>query len=207
MVQGMILFIKIYRRKEQYYKMPFKIKKRKKSKKQRGNTTYGHGARKKWKGSGHHGGCGMAGTGKRADHKKSLVIKLYGNKYFGKQGITSRSTKKKKVNVINLGDIEKNLDSLMKRHGKGDELDLSDYRVLGDGEFNLKLKIKAKGFSKSAKEKIEKAGGEAILVKSKEKTVSRVSLGKKEITEVKEKTSIKKTKKTDKNIENRQSVL
>ena len=30
--------------------MVLKIKKTKKSKKQRGKTTYGHGARKKWKG-------------------------------------------------------------------------------------------------------------------------------------------------------------
>ena len=67
--------------------MVFKTKKTKKSMKWRGDTTYGHGARKKWKGSGHHGGCGMAGTGKRADHKKSLVIKLYGNNYFGKPKI------------------------------------------------------------------------------------------------------------------------
>jgi large subunit ribosomal protein L15 len=66
--------------------MGFKIKKKKKSKNFRGNTTHGHGARKKWKGSGHHGGVGMAGTGKRADQKKSLVIKLFGNNYFGKQG-------------------------------------------------------------------------------------------------------------------------
>ena len=28
--------------------MGFKVKKKKKSKGQRGNTTYGHGARKKW---------------------------------------------------------------------------------------------------------------------------------------------------------------
>ena len=33
--------------------MGFKVKKQRKSKRQRGQTTYGHGARKKWKGSGH----------------------------------------------------------------------------------------------------------------------------------------------------------
>ena len=129
--------------------MPMKTKKTKKSKRQRGNTTYGHGARKKWKGSGHHGGVGMAGTGKRADHKKSLIIKLYGNKYFGKQGITSRSTEKKENLVMNLGDIQNNLDSLMKKYGKtsslskdnekkGKELILKDFKILGDGELKEK---------------------------------------------------------------------
>ena len=84
-----------------------KIKKTKKSKKLRGTTTHGWGARKKHKGSGHRGGFGMAGTGKRADQKKTLINKKYGNKYFGKRGVTSKRTKKKKVKVINIGDIEK----------------------------------------------------------------------------------------------------
>ena len=130
----------------------------------RGDTTYGHGARKKWKGSGHHGGCGMAGTGKRADHKKSLVIKLYGNNYFGKQGITSRKTERNKSKQINLGDIQNNLDSLMKKHGKNNVLELKKYKILGEGELKTAIKIKAMAFSENAKEKIEKAGGEALLV-------------------------------------------
>ena len=71
-----------------------KTKKRKKKGRMRGTSTHGGGARKKRKKSGHKGGVGMAGSGKRADHKKSLIIKLYGNNYFGKQGITSRGTKK-----------------------------------------------------------------------------------------------------------------
>ncbi len=147
--------------------MPVKTHKKKKSKKQRGNTTY-HGARKKWKKSGHRGGCGMAGSGKRADHRKSLIIKLYGNKYFGKQGITSKSTEKKKTKIMNLENIQKNLDSLMKKYGKGKELVLEDYKILGDGELEQAVIIKANAFSKSAKEKIEKAGGQAIALKIEE---------------------------------------
>ena len=54
--------------------MVIKIKKSKKSIRKRGTTNY-HGARKKWKGSGHHGGVGMAGTGKRADQRKTYVLK------------------------------------------------------------------------------------------------------------------------------------
>jgi large subunit ribosomal protein L15 len=161
-----------------------KTKKTKKSKGQRGTNHY-HGARKKWKGSGHHGGVGMAGTGKRADTKRSLVIKLYGHKYFGKQGETSKSTERKKTDAINLGDIQKNLDSLIKKHGKGKELDLRNYKILGDGELNEGLKIKAKSFSESAKKKIEKAGGEIIIFKNEEKTSDRKILKKEKIKEKK----------------------
>ena len=153
--------------------MGFKVKKSKKSKKWRGNTTQGHGARKKWKGSGHHGGVGMAGTGKRADQKKSLVIRLFGNNYFGKQGITGKSTKHKLNDVMNLGDIQKNLHSLIKEFEKNKELVLEDYKILGEGDLKEKLTIKARAFSESAREKIEKAGGKAIVIinerKNKEK--------------------------------------
>jgi len=169
--------------------MVIKTRKKRKSKKQRGNTTYGHGARKKWKGKGHKGGVGMAGSGKRADQKITLITKLYGNRYFGKKGITSRSTKKKRIKVVNLGYIQDNLNSFIERFGKGnlskkansnllfrssspnpnksegfgDELDLSEYKILGDGELKTKLTIKARGFTNSAKEKIEKSGGKIII--------------------------------------------
>ncbi|MFA5723367.1 MAG: uL15 family ribosomal protein [Candidatus Pacearchaeota archaeon] len=135
----------------------------------RGDTTYGHGARKKWKGSGHHGGVGMAGTGKRADHKKSLVIKLYGNNYFGKQGVTSRKTEKDRSKSMNLEDIRNNLESLMKKYGKNNILELKKYKILGKGELKDAIKIKALGFSEGAKEKIEKSGGEAILIQIEHK--------------------------------------
>jgi len=173
--------------------MGFKIKKSRKSKKWRGNTTHGHGARKKWKGSGHHGGSGMAGTGKRADHKKSLIIKLFGNNYFGKQGITSKSTKHKKSNVMNLKDIVKNLNAITKKYGKGKELELKGYKILGDGELKEALSIRASAFSESAKEAIEKAGGKAILIKreQKENTEEKKKMPEKK---AEEKTAKKKSK-------------
>ena len=59
------------------YKM--KLKKTKKAKGLRGSKTHGWGAKKKHMGSGHRGGFGMAGTGKRADQKKTLMIKKYKN--------------------------------------------------------------------------------------------------------------------------------
>jgi len=59
-----------------------KTKKRTKSSRMqgRGRGTHGYGERKKHKKSGHRGGKGMSGSGKRSDQKKTLVNKLYGNK-------------------------------------------------------------------------------------------------------------------------------
>ncbi len=145
-----------------------KIKKTKKSKRLRGSKTHGHGAKKKWMGKGHKGGKGMAGTGKRADQKKSLILKKY-DQYFGKKGITSKKTQNKKIKKINLGSIQKNLLSLLTKHGEDGKLNLKEYKILGNGEFKEKLIIIAKGFSKSAKEKIEKNRGHAILFKKLKK--------------------------------------
>ena len=146
------------------------MKKRKKVSRMhgRGMGTHGWGARKKHKKSGHRGGTGMSGTGKRADHKKTLITKLYGNKYFGKQGITSKGTKKDKENRINLRDIELNIDKYIK-NGKLGEINLIKYKILdGPKKYILKNKlvIKANSASKSAIEKVKEKGGE-ILVKVK----------------------------------------
>ncbi len=142
-----------------------KIKKRRKSSRMhgRGMGTHGWGSRKKHKKSGHQGGKGMAGTGKRADQKKTLITKLYGNKYFGKQGITSKGTKRDTRKRINLQTIELNLEKYGKKEGDKWVINLEDYKILGDGEVNNKLVIKAKEASESAVEKVKKAGGEIVL--------------------------------------------
>lgn len=142
-----------------------KTKKRKKSSRMHGRKmgTHGGGARKNRKKTGHKGGKGMSGSGKRADHKKTLITKLYGHDYFGKQGITSRKTERDKRRRINLGTIEKNLDTYGKKTTKGWEVDLPKYKILGEGEIKNKLIIKAKGASKSALDKVKKAGGEIII--------------------------------------------
>jgi large subunit ribosomal protein L15 len=152
-----------------------KTKKRKKASRMhgRGQGTHGWGARKKHKKSGHRGGKGMAGTGKRADQKKTLVTKLYGHNYFGKQGITSRGTKRDKRPRINLKNIELNIESLIKKGiakktGKCIEIDLKEYKILDASSEYLpknKLIIKANEASKSAAEKVKKAGGEILLKK------------------------------------------
>jgi len=76
---------------------------------------------------------------------------------------------KKEFNIINLGDLEK---------CKQAEFKIQDYfdqnlarkrgaaiKVLADGKFTRKMKIQAHQFSRAALEKIQKAGGEAIVYK------------------------------------------
>ena len=142
-----------------------KLKKRNKSSRMHGRKmgTHGSGARKKNKKTGHRGGKGMSGSGKRADHKKTLVTKLYGNKYFGKQGITSRGTKRDIRKRINLQQIELNLEKYGKNVGGKFEINLKNYKILGTGNVKNKLIINAFEASKSAIEKVKKAGGEIIV--------------------------------------------
>ncbi len=131
----------------------------------RGRGTHGYGERKKHKKSGHKGGKGMSGSGKRADHKKTLVLKKYGHKYFGKQGITSRGTKRDIRKRINLQQIELNLEKYGQKKNDVWEINLKNYKILGTGEVKNKLIINAKEASKSAIEKVKKAGGEIIIKK------------------------------------------
>lgn len=86
-----------------------------------------------------------------------------------KRGFNNRWAKT--VLVVNVGDLndvfnsgdEVTPDSLAEKtkllRGRFDEL-----KVLGNGELKKKLKISAHRFSASAKEKIEKAGGEANVL-------------------------------------------
>jgi len=138
-----------------------KLKKRQKKSRMHGrkNGTHCGGARKNRKGSGHRGGYGLAGTGKRSGQKITLITKLYGHDYFGKQGITSRGTKKDKRLRINLRQISE-------KHKSG-EVDLTGYKILGEGEVSGKLIIKADDASKSAIKKVEAKGGKIVLSKKK----------------------------------------
>jgi large subunit ribosomal protein L15 len=79
--------------------------------------------------------------------------------------------------VINVGDIdsaadagtEVTLDYLMGKNVlKGTARRL---RVLGTGDVKKKLTVRAHHFSASAKEKIEKAGGQAVVIEPPKKPV------------------------------------
>ena len=86
------------------------------------------------------------------------------------------SINKNDVAVINLGDLQKlidakkisadakiNINTLKK--SKVFRKSINKFKVLSNGEFNLKIDIEADYSSKTAKDKIEKAGGQ-ITVKN-----------------------------------------
>jgi large subunit ribosomal protein L15 len=147
--------------------MAVRTHKRKKNSRIRGARTCGWGFRQKHKGHGNKGGVGLAGTGKRADHRKQKVRDADKKKrYFGKQGVTSRGTKRVKQQKMNLRDIKENL---FKKDG--DKIDLKKHVILGTGE-GFKAEITAAKASASAIEKMQKAGGKIILPVVKEKKVA-----------------------------------
>jgi len=147
-----------------------KTHKRKKCSRMHGHGmgTHGTGCRKNKRKSGQHGGVGMSGTGKRADQKKTLVLKLYGNKYFGKQGITSKGTKRDTRQRINLKDLMLSLEKYGKKTKDAWEISLPKYKILGEGEVKEKLNIKCLEASQSAIEKVKKAGGKVEVLKKSE---------------------------------------
>jgi len=84
------------------------------------------------------------------------------------------------VVAVNVGDLnelyasgeEVTLESLKAKDlakGRYDEV-----KILGDGELTKKLKVSAHKFSASALEKIQKAGGEAIVLEGKKPVVKGV---------------------------------
>jgi len=142
--------------------MSFKVKKRRKSGRYRGSQTAKRGAKERTRGSGNRGGKGMAGTGKRGDQRKSFVINLTGgNNYFGKGRTLRKGHVAKKLEVINLNEVQQKYDT-------SKEINLSGFKILGDGEIKVKLNIKASAASNSAVEKVKAAGGSIVLADSEE---------------------------------------
>ena len=143
--------------------------KRKKVVKYRGSHTHGGGAKKKRRGAGHRGGKGMAGSGKRAQHNKQKVAKLYGKNYLGKHGFHNPN-KKVKIRAVNISNIEENLEKLLKSKQIIEkdgflhvELKKLGYnKLLSAGKPTKKYKIVARFSTKKAQEKINSAGGEIV---------------------------------------------
>ncbi|MFH1364039.1 MAG: uL15m family ribosomal protein [Candidatus Aenigmatarchaeota archaeon] len=125
--------------------------------KKRGSRTHGRGHKKKARGAGSRGGRGQSGLLK---HKKFKMFKECPN-HFGKRGFKSLKQKgfKNHVAAINLNDLM--------RLAEGKEIDVTTLgyqKVLGAGNVSVAITVKAKMFSEKAKQKIEKAGGQAVQV-------------------------------------------
>ena len=132
------------------------VNKRKKNSRQKGSYTYGWGSKKKHRKAGNRGGHGMSGTGKRSDHKKTMILKQFGHDYFGKHGFKRPQKLLEEIKTINIQDLNK---------FKEDKINLTELgynKLLGKGNINKKITIIVEKFSESAKEKIEKTGGQIL---------------------------------------------
>ena len=127
-------------------------------------------------GSGHGKTSGRGHKGAGSRNGNSTRVTFTGGNMPLVQRIPKRGFNNRwalKVAVVNLGQIDEAFE-------KGEEVTLETLaaknlargrfdvlKVLGDGELKKKLKISAHRFSESAKEKIEKAGGEMVLLASR----------------------------------------
>ncbi len=141
------------------------IKKHKKRKRIGRGPGSGHG---KTAGRGHKGQGSRSGSSSHvtfAGGTMPLVRRVPKRGFNNRWGQT--------VAVVNVGEIdaafaageEVNLESLAAKNLAKGRFDI--LKVLGDGELSKKMKISAHRFSKSAAEKIEKAGGEMIVLPGK----------------------------------------
>ena len=127
-------------------------------------------------GSGHckTSGRGHKGQGSRAG--SSQLVTFQGGamplvRRVPKRGFNNRWSLR--VAVVNVGDLESSfeagedvtLEALAARNLARGRFDV--FKVLGGGELSKKLKVSAHRFSKTAQEKIEKAGGEVVIVPGK----------------------------------------
>jgi large subunit ribosomal protein L15 len=145
------------------------VNKRSKRSRMRGSHTHGWGEKKKHRGSGDRGGYGNAGSGKKADQKKPSFWK--DPKWCGKHGFKKKGIFKE-INPINLKTILVCMDKWMdeklitlKNNVYDIDLEKLGYnKVLGCcPKLDKKLRISAEMFAADAIEKINAAGGEAII--------------------------------------------
>ncbi|RJS69775.1 50S ribosomal protein L15 [Methanophagales archaeon] len=137
---------------------------KKRIKKIRGTRTCGGGSHKKRRGKGSKGGSGNAGA---YGHHFVWSLKKGIRKGKNKSQLPLRNRIEKTVNV---GELEEMLAGLIeegkaeeKTDGSGIYLDTAQLgieKILGKGEVTRKLTLKANKISRTAKEKIERAGGE-----------------------------------------------
>jgi large subunit ribosomal protein L15 len=127
-------------------------------------------------GSGHGKTCGRGHKGQRSRAGWSQHPTFEGGQMplvrrVPKRGFHNRFAPA--VAIVNVAELEArfeagdevNAETLKARHlakGRYDVL-----KILGDGELTKKLKVAAHRFSKSAREKIERAGGEVVVLPGK----------------------------------------
>ncbi len=127
-------------------------------------------------GSGHGKTCGRGSKGQRSRAGWSRHPTFEGGQMplvrrVPKRGFHNRFALS--VAVVNVGELEArfqadddvNPDTLKAKNLAKGRFDL--LKILGDGQLTKKLKVSAHRFSKSAREKIEQAGGQVVVLPAK----------------------------------------
>ena len=134
--------------------------KERKTRKMRGSRTHGYGR------IGQHRDAGSKGQRKVGRHKHlwSYVV-THEPEYFGKKGFTSRQSLNRRENTINITQLS---DLPVKNGTVHIDLTSMGYtKLLGTGKITKPLTITVAACSKTAAEKVKKAGGK-ILTQSEE---------------------------------------
>ncbi len=141
-------------------------------------------------GSGHGKTCGRGHKGQRSRAGYSVHPTFEGGQMplvrrVPKRGFNNRWALS--VMTVNIGDLEMAFDegaevtpaSLKEKSLAKQRYDV--LKILGDGPLTKKLKVAAHRFSKSAKEKIEQAGGEVVILPGKAPVVKNKMRGPKPV--------------------------
>ena len=126
-------------------------------------------------GAGNYSGRGMKGQRSRSGGKSGLSIRSIKGYLLRVPKVRGFKAIRKPMATVNVGELDKNFNSgetvndraILKaglittlRHG---------VKILSEGSITKNMRIEANAFSASAKEKIEAAGGEAVVVGKKAK--------------------------------------
>lgn len=140
-----------------------------KKRRQRGSRTHGGGSSKNRRGAGHRGGRGNAG---RKKHE------IHGQDPLGKSGFTRPDSVVDDVAIINVSRLDEDAPIFAEAdlaEVDGDTFridtrevldvgaDVDRIKVLGSGQVHRSLTVIADAFSDQARERLEAAGGQAIL--------------------------------------------
>ena len=125
----------------------------------------GHGS-----GLGKTSGRGHKGAGQRSGNKKRPWFEggqMPLARRLPRRGFTNIF--REKIQIVNIGDLEEIkdntiIDPLFLENNGYIKSSMKPVKILGNGKISKKIKISASAFSASAKDKIEKAGGEIIIL-------------------------------------------
>ena len=135
-------------------------------------------------GSGHGKTCGRGHKGQHSRAGWSRKPAFQGGAMPLVRRVPKRGFNNKfalKVHVINLSELEARFEPgdevtpeiLRARSIVNERFDV--LKILGNGQLTKKLKVSAHRFSKSAREQIEKAGGETVVLPGKAPVVKKVT--------------------------------